>query len=361
MRCFATRLSLLIVLFALASPRAYCHPGHGAAESVAASQPPADAVRDAITGSGDLRFRYRADLSELPPEIATGIKRAHGGFAKGPDGELYFGLEGTGVVRVSPDLREKRLFAESEDLRGGGLHNTTYLDRDGGLLALPDNVRGQVLFIDLDGDPIATIGRPPATIDALYGDPAKSYAPTDADAVDESTLLVTDGYGPSKCVLAVDLERRAYIERAFGGPVGSGPREAGKFSTPHGVTWDGAEGVVLIADRERQWVQKFTPAGNFVGSVDTAGANPCDYDVVEWRGKPLGVVGCLRGPGNTAGVVQMIRDGEVVSSLRPKADLGLEEFEHIHNAIGVVVDGQLFVLCYGWNPGCYAVLQHVAE
>ena len=71
------------------------------------------------------------------------------------------------------------------------------------------------------------------------------------------------------------------------------------------------------------------------------------------------VAGCLTGPDK--GVVQILRDGEVVSTLKPKLDLGLSQFEHIHNAAGVVVGGKLYVLCYGWNPGCYAVLEHVKE
>ena len=59
--------------------------------------------------------------------------------------------------------------------------------------------------------------------------------------------------------------------------------------------------------------------------------------------------------------ISILRDGEVVSTLRPKADLGIEAFQHVHNAVGVVTGGQLYVLCYGWNPGCYAVLELVVD
>ena len=85
----------------------------------------------------------------------------------------------------------------------------------------------------------------------------------------------------------------------------------------------------------------------------------CDIDFVDWRGERLMIAVCLRAEGDAPGVVHVIRGRQIVSTLRPKLDLGLEEFEHIHSAAGVVVDDRLFVLCYGWNPGGYALLEMV--
>ncbi len=306
---------------------------------------------DATTGSGDLKFRYHAELSELPAEIAKGIKAAHGGFGKAPNGELYFGLNKTGLIKLSADLKTKTLVSASKLLTEGGLHNCAYLDRDGGMLILPDNNKGRLLVVKLDGSEVKALKKP----DFL---PKGKYAPTDADIASDGKVYVCDGYGSSKLVFTFDSESMEYGEVAFGGKTGKG-RTEGKFSTNHGVTFDPKDDTLVIADRERQWAQKLTFEGEFVEGYDMDRHNPCDVDFVEFNGERLMVAGCLTGPDK--GVVQILRDGKVVSTLRPMIDLGLNQFRHIHNAAGVTVDGKLYVLCYGWNPGCYAVLEHVAE
>lgn len=370
-----SRLRLALAAL-LAFPGAlYAHPGHDnrdhfvAADANATEESKATPDEDpanekAVTGSGDLRFRYRADLSELPEEIAKGIKKAHGGFAKTPQGEIYFGLEGTGLIRLSADLKTKTIVSTSDDMKGGALHNTTYLKKDGGLLILPDPARGRVYATTLDGKTVATIGRP--DVNDYYKNAENRYRPTDADLATDNVLYICDGYSAGKYVLAADLEEEKFFDRYYGGPVTGEGREEGKYSTNHGVTFDPHDATLLIADRERQWIQRMTLTGEFVEGFDTAGGDVCDVDFVEWQGERLMVAGCLKSgapnqPGAEPGFVVILRDGKVVSTLKPKVDLGLEEFQHIHNAAGVVVDGKLFVLCYGWNPGCYAVLEHIAE
>ncbi|MEO0529762.1 MAG: hypothetical protein AAF266_04200 [Planctomycetota bacterium] len=332
---------------------ATAHEGHDHGEPAAVSTASTTAPDpNATTGSGDFVFRYRADLSELPAGIAKGIKPAHGGFAKTPSGEIYFGLEGTGLIRLSADLKDKTLVSAEGDLVGGGLHNTTYLDRDGGQLVLPDNNRGQVLIVGLDGSKVMTLGMP-------EGIEPNQYHPTDADLASNGLLYVCNGYSANKLVVTADLDEQDYADLRFGGWAEKRQTEA-RFSTNHGVTFDPTDDTLVIADREHQWAQRLSLDGEFVEGYQTLG-NVCDIDFVEFDGERLMIAGCLRGPDNTAGVVQVMRDGEVVSTLSPKSDLGLDQFEHIHNAIGVVVDEKLFVLCYGWNPGCYAVLEHVTE
>lgn len=361
---FVSIRSCSIPLVMLAVPAASAHDGLHPDESVQPINAVVASADDAMTGTGDWRFRYRADLSELPSEIARGIKPAHGGFAKTPGGEIYFGLQGTGLIKISPDLTRLSIVSSAGDLLGGGLHNTTYLAGDGGRLVLPDNARGQVLVVDMDGKAIGKLRRP--GVNDYYnatnddGTPKNGFAPTDTEVVG-GVLYVCDGYSAGKYVLTADLEALRYGDAYFGGRVSGPGREEGKFSTNHGVTLDASDGTLVIADRERQWAQKMTPAGEFIEGYDMDGANPCDVDFVEFDGDTLMVAGCLVGPNGTPGVVQLLRDGKVVSTLKPKLDLGIEAFQHIHNAAGVVVEGKLFVLCYGWNPGCYAVLEHVAD
>ncbi|QDT67983.1 hypothetical protein MalM25_08920 [Planctomycetes bacterium MalM25] len=349
-------MRLLALLLAAASlpAIAIAHEGHDhgvAAGVLTANSDGSEPTPGATTGSGDLQFKYNAELSALPEEIAKGILPAHGGFAKAPNGEIYFGLNRTGLIKLSADLRTKTLVSASENLTKGGLHNAAYVDRDGGLLILPDNNKGRVLVVKLDGSEVKTLGVPTF----LEG----KYAPTDADVAADGLVYICNGYGASKTVFTLDLDALDYGEHKFGGRVPGKGRTKGKFSTNHGVTFDPTDETLVIADRERQWAQKLTTAGEFVEGYDMDRHNPCDVDFVEHNGERLMVAGCLTGPDK--GVVQILRDGKVVSTLRPKNDLGLSQFEHIHNAAGVSVNGKLYVLCYGWNPGCYAVLEHVAE
>ena len=325
--------------------------GEGVETAFVEGQP----IENGVTGSGDLKFRYHAELSKLPAEVAKGIIAAHGGFGKAPNGDIYFGLNGTGLIRMSADLKTKTLVSSSESLLKGGLHNCTYVDREGGILVLPDNDTGRVLMVGLDGSEVKTLGRPDFLSEG-------AYRPTDADVADDNHLYVCDGYGSSKSVFTIDLESKEYGEYKFGGPAKRAQgkdREGAKFTTNHGILFDSKDGTLLIADRENQWAQRLKTDGEFIEGYDMDQSSPCDIDFVKFNGERLMVVGCLRGANGA--VVQILRDGKIVSTLNPLKELGLNQFTHIHNAAAVVVDGKLYVLCYGWNPGCFAVLEHIAK
>ncbi|TWT48508.1 hypothetical protein [Botrimarina hoheduenensis] len=349
----APQISCWFLVVGLAAAVAVAHEGHDHEPTTSVQTAfSADPKPGAVTGSGDFVFRYNAELSALPAEIAAGIKDAHGGFAKGPDGAVYFGLVRTGVIRIAPDLKHKTLLSKTKAVVTGALHNTTYVaDAEGDYLVLSDPELGDVDFIRTDGSDIGTLGKP-ASVDG-------AYRPTDADVASNGLLYVCDGYGSTKQILTADPKALAYGPLAFGGPAGKG-RTPGKFSTNHGVTFDPTDDTLLIADRERQWVQRLSLSGEFIEAYDLEGGNPCDVDFVEVGGERLMIVGCLVGD-NEPGLVQILRDGRVVATLRPAVDLGLDVFRHIHNAAGIVVEGKLYVLCYGWNPGCFAVLEAVSR
>ena len=352
-------LRVCAVLALVACSPALAHEGHNhdAPQEPAAQASAPDS--QAVTGQGPFRFRYNAELSELPAEVAAGIERAHGGFAKAPGGEVYFGLKGVGPVRISADLKTKTVVPSSQAVRTGGLHNATYVDQRGGLLVLPDNEHAEVHIISTTGEDVARLGRP--DVHAYYENQENPYRPTDVELAANGRLYICDGYSPSRLVLTASLEGPGYESLTFGGRVPDGGRTPGKFSTNHGVTADPTDGALVIADRERQWLQRFNLSGDFLGSIDLVDANPCDVDYVDWQGEQLTVVGCLTSGDEQPGVVKLVLGDRVVSTLCPKQDLGVQAFDHIHNAAGVVVDGKLYVLCYGWNPGCYAVLEHIAE
>ncbi|TWT73488.1 hypothetical protein Pla123a_38240 [Posidoniimonas polymericola] len=348
-----------VLLLLCAPTAALAHDGHVHAEATPEQTSTAAPPADAVTGAGEFRFRYNAELSELPAEVNEHLVKAHGGFAKAPNGEIYFGLKNCGPVRISADLKTKTVIPSSEAVRTGGLHNTAYLNRDGGVLVLPDNEHAEIHIISKEGQDIARMGRP--AVNDYYRDEANPYRPTDVEFAAGGRMVVCDGYSPGKYVLTADVDKAEYEDFYFGGAVPGDGRTSGKFSTNHGVTLDPADNALVIADRERQWLQRFNQEGEFLGSIDLVDANPCDVDFVDWQGEQLAVVGCLQGKDGEPGVVKLVRGDKVIATLRPQEDLGIKEFDHIHNAAGVVVGGKLYVLCYGWNPGCYAVLEHVSE
>ncbi len=57
-----------------------------------------------------------------------------------------------------------------------------------------------------------------------------------------------------------------------------------------------------------------------------------------------------------------ILDGEtyeVLSTIRPKEELGVELTQHLHNVIWHVHEDRLYLVCQSWNPGYYFVLEAV--
>jgi len=56
-----------------------------------------------------------------------------------------------------------------------------------------------------------------------------------------------------------------------------------------------------------------------------------------------------------------LKDDKVVSTIMPKEDLGLANFQHIHNAVLVERKGKLFIIAQAWNPGDFAILEQVTD
>lgn len=296
------------------------------------------------TGQGDWTFQYRPDLSQLPEGAEKHIRRAHGGFAvdRQGTGEVYFHLDSFGIIRLSADLREcQRLEGDPEFEQGNG-HNTSlaYGDDEAPYLVIPDNKRGKVLFADTAGRVLHQLERP----DLLDWFAANKFAPTDTLVID-GVLLVADGYGSRYIFPAEPFS--GYIPGVFGG------KET--FTTSHGLDWDPIGSRVAIADREASQIRYFTAQGAelkesgqpLITSLPP-GARPCDIDYMP---DGTAIVGCLQGEGGTPGEVYILApDGEVLSTIRPKLELGLKEgntdIEHVHNASWTMVGGRFFLLIY---------------
>jgi len=309
-------------------------------------------------GQAPFLFRYRADLSGLPPETGSALPQAHGGFAVDPlSGEVFFGLKGLGIIWMSNDLSEKRVLPVTDErLLEGNFHNVTLLRDSAGqrFLALPDNEKGRV-FVTTDAGQVVQVLNTPKEVNAYYAD-GGPFRPTDAEFA-RRRLYVTDGYSPGNYILTADPLRGRWLDRPwFGGKAKAG--EFGRFSTAHGIAINPATRRLEIADRELSRIQSFDLNGTFLGNVELpAGALPCDVD----HHAGFTLVGCLKGPGEQtpASLYVLDHQGTVVSEVAPGRHFGLKLFTHIHNATWKpVVDTEaLFVLVTAWNPGGFAVLE----
>ena len=318
---------------------------------------PVFAEEKKVSGQSDWVFRYRPDLSKLPEGAEQHIRRAHGGFAvdRRGDGDVYFHLDGYGIIHLGPDLGTVRKLDGDEEFSKGNGHNTSVAyDKEGKpYLVIPDNKRGLVLFADTEGKLLHTMGRP-ETLDWFRG---SRYAPTDTLVVGDQ-LLVADGYGSRYIFPANPFGE--FVPGIFGGKT--------LFTTSHGLDWNPARKWIAVADREASQIRYFTQDGAEVREkrqpVVTklpAGARPCDIDFLP---DGTAIVGCLRGADGAPGEVYILDpEGEILSVVKPKAELGLDSgitnIEHVHNASWTKVGDTFYLLVYAWNPGGFVVLERV--
>lgn len=363
----AFAITLLAVTIA---PAVAAHPGHKGLHPTPArtlSVAPADAV----SGQGVMRFRVLYASDRLPAEARDVLADAHGGFAvdrRAGKGEAYFALPGAGILRISSDLQSIDLLDTEAAVRDTNLHNTTLWEAADGTpyLTFPANDAGRVFTTTLDGELVHTLEPPAGELDLghetvnAYFDAGKAFVPTDVDEL-RGRLYVTTGYSDLDWVLtarvrsATPLDIR-WHDLSFGGR-GTDP---GQFGTGHGVTivHDG-KGRVDIADRPNGEIDRFTPDGAYLSTVNLPeGSWPCDIDYLD----DYAVVGALYGPDHDKGAPVYVLDGDrVISEIWPKDELGLTNFQHIHNATFHRVEDRFYILVQSWNPGDFAVLEQVTD
>ena len=79
------------------------------------------------SGQGSFVFTHVAELRNLPPAALPFEKALHGTFAvdKRPgQGELYYGMPGLGLVRVSADLNSQDVISLPPALTPANFHST---------------------------------------------------------------------------------------------------------------------------------------------------------------------------------------------------------------------------------------------
>lgn len=327
------------------------------------SQHPHNSQSRNQSGQAPFAFAYRDDLRDLPQAALANETRLHGGFAvdQRPDyGHLYYGMAGCGLLRISPDLTTQEIVDLPPQYREVNFHSTKIGEFEGKpRLFLPANNDAMIAIVTLDGDVEATLSRPEFE---EYHDAEVLFKPTDTVMVGEQ-LVVADGYG-ANYISTADLHTHQWVSH-FGGKTDD-PDHHGRFGTAHGINLaphhNHAAPHLVIADRPHARLAITTLDGEWVGSHGLPpGSKPCGIDFTSWQGQTYAVIGSLDAPeaGRPAPIYILDANYQLISTIRPKEDLGIEQADHIHNVIWYQHQGKLYLICQAWNPGRFFVLEHV--
>ena len=313
------------------------------------------------SGSAPFEFIHRPEFHVLPGQALGGEVNLHGTFASDDRpgaGQLYYGMPGCGILRIAPDLRSQELIRLPDHLQPMNFHSTKIgAIRGGWRLFLAANNDALVAVITLDGALDFVLTRPEFE---QYQAAGVVFAPTDTALVDH-TLFVADGYG-ANYISTADVERRQWTG-IFGGRTDD-PADNGRFSTAHGIRPHHTDHHhLVIADRPNSRLQVHNLAGDFVESHPLPpGSWPCGSHTIQWEGRWLSVIGSLVDPVKDRPAPIYIIDAstyQVLSTIRPREDLGIEPVQHLHNVVFHTHQGNLYLVCQSWNPGHYFVLERV--
>lgn len=331
---------------------------------------PPTAAQSSTSGGAKMKFRVLYTSSHLPAEAQSVLTKAHGGFAvdrRPGKGETYFALPGAGIIQISADLKSTRMIDTPAAMKDTNLHNTTiWFGPDGApFLTFPGNGSNAVYTTTLDGKLLNTLGAPdgsgdlghPVATDYFRG--RGNFVPTDVEQLD-GMFYITTGYSNLDFVLTARILntnpfKAAWHDLAFGGR-GTG---VGQFGTGHGITVPPGTKRIDVADRPNSEIERFTRYGQYLSTLKMPlGSFPCDID---YEGD-YAVVGSLHGPDRSKGApIYVLEKDQLISTIMPKADLGLENFQHIHNAVLRQINNKIYVIAQAWNPGDFAIFEQVTD
>ncbi|MEX2261257.1 MAG: hypothetical protein WD696_04865 [Bryobacteraceae bacterium] len=323
-----------------------------------------------MSGQGKMRFRVLYTSSHLPAEAQKVLTSAHGGFAvdlRPGKGETYFSLKGAGIVQISPDLKSTRMLETPAAMKNTNMHNAAiwYAPDGSAYLNFPGNEAREVYTTNLNGELVHTLKAPvggtdlgqPAATDYFTG--RGNFVPTDVEQLD-GLLYVATGYSNLDFVLTARILgtnpfKAVWHDLAFGGK-GTG---AGQFGTGHGITVPPGTKRLDVADRPNSEIDRFTRYGHYLSTLKMPlGSFPCD---IYYLGN-YAVVGSLHGPDRGKGApIYILENDQLISTVMPKEDLGLKNFQHIHNAVLREYNNKLYIIAQAWNPGDFAILEQVSN
>lgn len=322
-----------------------------------------------MSGQGKWRFKVFLTSDRLPEEAKKALRSAHGGSAvdlRPGKGETYFFLRGAGILRVSADMQSVQMVPTDPAMKDKNMHQTTvWYGPDGApYLVFPANETGQIFTTTLDGKLLNTLNIPTAgqelgnTVPDEYFAHNGSFAPTGVAYLD-GLYYVSTGYCPLDYVLTAQVRfnpvSAVWNDLSFGGR-GNG---VGQFGTGHSIRVPPLLKRVDVADRPNARIERFSRYGRYLSTLSLpAGTLACDIDYLG----DYAVVPALDGPDRTKGApIYLLENDKIVSTIMPKDELGLANFQHIHNAVLRQVGGKLYIITQSWNPGDFAILEQVTD
>ncbi len=306
-----------------------------------------------VSGQGYWAFSPVVGAMPVPVEALPVLKGAHGTLIVDPTKDVvYWGLQDVGWVGFSNRLMSSWVLQQDDVFKKGNLHGADILARRGKapLVAAADNAQGDVYVSDTSFSKAEVVKIPKG---GPYAD-GKGYAPTDVAFEGDKTLWVTDGYGKAY-FMSADVSPLQFRGDFHGG------KEMSK--TPHGITFDSASGTLLISARPEAQVHRWSLKSRKMMEVHglPAGSTVCDVDV--WGNYVLAA--CLDGPKGTPGPLYVIDQKRkvVVSTIKPKEELGYAYAQHLHDACwyvtGTGANRSVYILFTSWNPGGIGALKLV--
>lgn len=309
------------------------------------------------SGQSPFVFSHCDDLHTVPGKALSVEVNLHGGFAvdkRSGQGHAYYGMPGHGLVKISPDMTRQETIELPSSLKPLNFHSTKIGMFDGRvMLFLPANNDALVAVLTMDGE-LEHVFKTPEFDE--YRKEGVAFKPTDT-ALIGSELYVADGYGANYISIR-DLGEKRWTG-IFGGKT-EDPNERGKFGTAHGMNVSPGGDRLVIADRPHSRLE----LASFQGEVTLShalpqGSRPCGIDFLRIGERWYAAVGSLDDPQEGRQAPIYILDAftfEVLSTIRPGEDLGVELALHIHNVVWKQHAGNTYLLCQSWNPGYYFVL-----
>jgi hypothetical protein len=314
----------------------------------------------ATSGQGAFKFSVRQDLSVLPKRALPYETHLHGGFAidaRTGRGEIYYGMPGCGIVKVSADLTKQEVLRTDNRFDKINFHSTKIFSFEGKeSLYLASDSDEKVVILSLDGELKEVFTRPAF---AEYRKDTAAFHPTDT-VLWHDQLFIADGYG-SNYVTAIDVNKKQW-KKIFGGK--SVSLEDGKFTTAHGMGLHPLNQHLSICDRPNGVIKMHNIEGDYIDVFRLPqGAYLCGINYFKKQSRWYAVIGCLQDPdikkGRSAPIYIVDAESfELLSIIRPKDELGVEHAVHIHNVVMHIHNDRLYLVCQSWNPGHYFVLQH---
>ncbi len=312
----------------------------------------------AKSGQSPFVFSSCNDLRRVPQAALPFEAQLHGSFAvdkRAGFGQVYYGMPGLGLLRASADLTAQDLISLPPELTPVNFHSTKIGEFEGKTrLFLAAEGKGLVAVVTLEGDVEFMLSKPEFE---AYQRGAK-YLPTDT-ALAGGTLFIADGYG-SNYVSQASVTTQKWLN-IFGGHSDADHHHG--FGTAHGISIAPSRDHLVIADRANSRLEHYSFAGEYRATHGLpAGSRPCGIDFTQMAGKHYAVVGSLDDPQPGRPAPIYILDGDtfdVLSTIRPKEDLGLEKVDHLHNVVWHHYAGRTFLVCQSWNPGFFFVLEHL--